>query len=171
MFGIGVFKQDVELSPEIIGRLTHQGKPVANAIIARTIVYEGYKKGKEQLQHTTTNSDGRFSFSKWIIKSRYPNDLLGQNSRVSMDIYYESNNQVYQIWYSSSDWKPLRPPLPELLVNLTCDLNNKEINYEIDTRKHGGQQYQLVQSICYFDGNDIAAYYKNELVATFSELK
>ncbi|WP_055733709.1 DUF6795 domain-containing protein [Agarivorans gilvus] len=147
VFGIGIIKQDVEMSPEIKGRLTENGEPIVGATIARTIVYDGYRKGQEQLQHTVTDDDGQFSFPKMIVKSRYPKDILGQNSRVSLGIYTERNNQLYQLWYSSSSWMPLAKPVATQLTKLNCDLSYQEMQYEFDTADFSDEKKQLVISI------------------------
>ncbi|MPW29308.1 hypothetical protein F9L16_09885 [Agarivorans sp. B2Z047] len=173
VFGIGIIKQDVEMSPEIKGRLTENGKPIVGATIARTIVYEGYKKGQEQLQHTVTDDEGRFSFPKMTVKSRYPKDIFGQNALVGMGVYYENKDTLYQIWHSSSSWQALRAPIPDLLLQLDCDLNNKKITYVIDTTDLNSEQYkveQLASSICYFINDKATAYLNDEVINSFDDI-
>ena len=52
----GRFKlHTVEMSPEVSGRITDGGKPLSGVQVARSLAYDGYKDGKEQLEHTFTN--------------------------------------------------------------------------------------------------------------------
>ncbi|MPW31903.1 hypothetical protein F9L16_23390 [Agarivorans sp. B2Z047] len=148
MFGIGIIKQDVEMSPEIKGRLTEDGKPIIGATIAHSIVYEGFKKRQELLQYDTTNGAGHFTFPEVAIKSHHPKGLLGQNSRVSMRVYFERNSDIHQLWYSSSSRMPLAKPVVAQLKNLDCDLNNSKIQYEFDTSVFSEEKALVVISIC-----------------------
>ncbi|MPW31855.1 hypothetical protein F9L16_23120 [Agarivorans sp. B2Z047] len=60
VFGIGIIKQGVEVSPEIKGRLTEDGVLLSGVTITRRFAYEGYKKGEEQLDYSTTDANGAF---------------------------------------------------------------------------------------------------------------
>ena len=93
MFGL-LKRYQVEMSPEVQGRITDGGKPVAGMQVARSLIYDGYQQGKEQLEHTTTDTDGRFSFSPLIIKSRLPGDIFGQNMRIAQAVYVERDEQL-----------------------------------------------------------------------------
>ena len=41
-----------------------------------SLIYAGYQNGKEQLEHTLTDADGRFSFKPLIVKSRKPRKYI-----------------------------------------------------------------------------------------------
>jgi len=171
VFGIGIIKQDVEMSPEVKGRLTENGEPLANVTITRRFAYEGYRKGEEQLDYTQTNLNGEFSFPEIIIKSRYPKDIFGQNAMVHLAVYHEKNEKKYQLWRSSSPWLPLATPVAMMLINLNGELTNKEIHYEIDTSAFSEVRMQIVSSICYYPDHLNVAYYGDDLISSFSDLK
>jgi len=156
-------RHTVEMSPEVRGRITDEGKPVVGIQVARSLSYEGYQDGKEQLQHTLTDESGSFSFEPMIIKSRQPGDIFGQNLQVQQIIYIERGENLYRLWNTSKLWEPIKP-LSDLLVQLTGDLQNKEVQHLIDTSNHGGRARQSVSSICYWQSELISTYYDNELI-------
>jgi len=167
----GIFKRyQVEMSPEVRGRITDAGKPVVGMQVARSLTYKGYQKGKEQLEHTVTDSDGRFSFKPLIVKSRLPGDLFGQNMRIAQAIYVERGEQLYSLWSAHKTWNSIKP-LSELLVQLNCDLQDKEVQHEINATDYGGIPAQVVISICHWQGELISTYYNNELISSYEEIK
>ncbi|MCP5078986.1 MAG: carboxypeptidase regulatory-like domain-containing protein [Psychromonas sp.] len=167
----GLFKRyDVEMSPQIQGRITDNGTPVSGIKVTRSLSYEGFDKGKEQLEYTTTNNDGQFYFTEKTIKSRKPSDIVGQNMRVKQSIYVEREDQLFSLWFARKIWKPIKP-LSDLLLQLNCDLQAKEVQHEIDTSKDGGVAGQVVISICHWQGESISSYYNNELISSYDDLK
>jgi len=166
----GFFKRHtVEMSPEVRGRITEGGKPVSGLQVARSLIYEGYQKGKEHLEHTFTNDNGEFSFQPFTIKSRMPGDLFGQNFPVMQYIYIKRDNNLYKLWNTSKIWEPIQP-LSELLQQLNADLLNKKMHHEINT--HGDEEMarQVVISICPWQGEHISTYYNNELVSSYDTI-
>tara|TARA_Y100000310_G_scaffold337451_1_gene424555 strand:- start:1944 stop:2453 length:510 start_codon:yes stop_codon:yes gene_type:complete len=166
----GRFKlHTVEMSPEVSGRITDGGKPLSGVQVARSLAYDGYKDGKEQLEHTFTNENGEFSFTKMVIKSRKPGSIFGQNMPVLQAIYIERDDKLYQLWYTSKVWEPIKP-LSDLLLRLNADLQNKEIHHEVDTRSYGGMRSQVVLSICYFQDSLITSFYNNQEISTYADI-
>jgi len=166
----GFFKRHtVEMSPEVRGRITDGGKPVVGIQVARSLSYEGYQDGKEQLQHTLTNENGDFSFPAITVKSRMPGDIFGQNLQVQQIIYIERGENLYRLWNTSKLWEPIKP-LSDLLVQLTGDLQNKEVQHLIDTSNHGGRARQSVSSICYWQSELISTYYNNNLISSYTDI-
>lgn len=159
----------VEMSPEVSGRITDGGKPLSGVQVARSLSYDGYKDGKRQLEHTITNKNGEFSFTKMLIKSRKPGNIFGQNMPVMQAIYVERDDNLYQIWFTSKVWEPVKP-LSDLLVELNADLQNKEIHHEVDTREVGGMRSQVVISICYFQGSQITSYYGDLQISSYEDI-
>ncbi|WDD98484.1 DUF6795 domain-containing protein [Thalassomonas actiniarum] len=154
----GIFKRyEVEMSPEVRGRITNNGSPLAGIQVARSLSYEGYQKGKEQLEHTTTDADGRFSFKPLMVKSRLPGDLFGQNMLVWQAVYVERDEQLYHLWSTHKIWHSVKP-LSELLIQLNCDLQDKKVQHEINTLDYGGMSSQVVGSICHWQGARISTY-------------
>lgn len=157
------------MSPEVRGRITDGGKPVIGMQVARSLVYEGYKNGEEQLEHTMTDDNGEFSFQAMIIKSRKPGDIFGQNMPVMQAVYVERGDNLYSLWSVSKTWEPIKP-LSDLLLKLNADIQNKEVHHEIDTQDFGGRPSQVIISICYWQGELISTYYDNELISFYDEI-
>lgn len=166
----GFFKRHtVEMSPEVRGRITDGGKPVVGMQVARSLSYEGYEKGKEQLEHTFTNENGEFTFQPMIVKSRMPGDIFGQNMLVKQSVYVERGDDLYSLWFTRKPWDPIQP-MSDLLLQLNADLQNKEVQHQIDTTDFGGMPSQGVISICYWQGELISTYYNNELITSYAEI-
>jgi hypothetical protein len=166
----GFFKRHtVEMSPEVRGRITDGGKPVVGMQVARSLSYEGYEKGKEQLEHTFTDESGTFSFEPMIIKSRMPGDIFGQNMLVMQIVYVERGDKLYRLWNTRKVWDPI-PLMSDLLLQLNGDLQNKKVKHQLDTTKFGGVPAQVVGSICHWQGELISTYYKNELISSYEEI-
>ncbi|WDD97499.1 DUF6795 domain-containing protein [Thalassomonas actiniarum] len=172
----GLFKRhEVEMSPEVRGRITNGDKPVAGIEVVRSLMYEGYKKGKEQKEYALTDTKGQFSFEKRIIKSRLPGDMFGANMPVMQSIYIEKDDpkdqddHYYFLWSTSKSWRSI-PPLSELMLQLNADLQNKEVHHEINAGNYGGRQRHPVISICYWKGELISTYFNNELIASYDEV-
>jgi len=166
----GLFKRhSVEMSPEVRGRITDGGNPVVGMQVARSLVYEGYENGKEQLEHTFTDESGYFSFEPLIIKSRKPGDIFGQNLLVKQSIYVERGDDLYSLWFARKVWFPLES-MSDLLLQLNGELQNKEVQHQIDTSRFGGMSAQVVISICHWQGDFIETYYKNELISSYEEI-
>jgi len=167
----GFFKRyTVEMSPEVRGRITDGGKPVVGIQVARSLSYDGYQNGNEQLQHTLTNENGDFSFTAVTIKSRMPGDIFGQNNRIKQSVYIKQKDVTSSLWFTRKDWAPSQT-LSKLMLELNADVNNKELHYEIDTTSFGGVPAQVVISICHWKGGFIKTYYENELITSFQEIK
>jgi len=166
----GLFKRhSVEMSPEVRGRITDAGNPVVGIRVARSLVYEGYEKGKEQLEHTFTDESGSFYFESMVIKSRMPGDVFGQNIPVKQVIYVERGDQLYRLWNTSKAWETMKP-LSDLLLQLSGELQNKEVQHLIDNSNFGGRARQSVSSICHWQGRLISTYYDNELISSYDEI-
>ena len=165
-----IFKRyQVEISPEVRGRITDGGEPVADMQVARTLLYGGYQNGKEQLEHTTTDADGRFSFRSMVVKSRKPGGIFGQNIPILQAVYVERDAQLFSLWSTSKAWNSIEP-LSDLMLQLNCDLQNKKVKHQINTTDYGGVPAQVVSSICHWQGELISTYYNNELISSYDEI-
>jgi len=166
----GFFKRHtVEMSPEVRGRITDGGNPVVGIQVARSLSYEGYQGGKEQLEHTLTNENGDFSFPAITIKSRMPGDIFGQNMLVKQSVYVEKGDNLFSLWFTRKVWFPIEQ-MSNLLLKLDADLTNKEVQYEIDTTRFGGMSTQAVTSICHWKEEYMTTYYNNEFISSFEEI-
>ncbi|WDE01387.1 DUF6795 domain-containing protein [Thalassomonas actiniarum] len=172
----GLFKRhDVELSAEVRGCITDNGKPVAGIEVVRRLMYEGYEDGKEQVTYASTDSEGQFSFEKKVIKSRMPGRMFGASVPVLQSIYIEKDNpedqddHYYFLWSTSKSWRSIAP-LSALMLKLNGDLQNKAVHHEINTQDYGGRQRQPIISICHWQGELISTYFNNELIASYDEI-
>lgn len=53
---------------------------------------------------------------------------------------------------------------------MNAELQNKEIRHGVDTREFGGMRFQVVISICYFQGNQITSYYNNLQISSYADI-
>ena len=166
----GIFKSyQVEMSPEVRGRITDGGEPVVGIKVIRKLAYEGYQKGKEQVEYATTDANGQFSFEPLIIKSRKPGDIFGQNLQIWQVVYVKRNEKLYHLWSTHKTWNSIQP-LTDLMLQLNCDLQNKRVQHEINTTDYGGIPAQVVGSICHWQGELISTYYNDELISSYDEI-
>jgi len=166
----GLFKRhSVEMSPEVRGRITDGGKPVVGIRVARSLIYSGYKDGKEQLDYAVTDESGYFSFEPMIIKSRKPGDIFGQNMPVMQAIYVERGDKLYKLWNANKIWHSIKP-LSDLLLQLDADLQNKKVQHQVNTSDFGGVPAQVIISICHWQGKLIETYYNNKLISSYEEI-
>ena len=157
------------MSPEVRGRITDGGKPLVGIQVTSSLVYSGFQKGKEQMEHTIIDNDGRFAFDSLIIKSRYPGDIFGQNMPVLQAVFVERGEQLYSLWSTSKSWRPIQP-LSDLMLQLECDLQNKEVQHLINALEYDGSSRENVISICHWQGELISTYYNNELISSYDEI-
>ncbi len=166
----GIFKSyQVEMSPEVRGRITDGGSPVVDMKVIRKLAYEGYQKGKEQVEHATTDANGQFSFKPLVIKSRQPGDLFGQNMLIWQVVYVKRGETIYHLWSTHKTWNAIQP-LSDLMLQLNCDLQDKKVKHQINTTDYGGIPEQVVGSICHWQGDLISTYYNNELISSYDDI-
>ncbi|MDO6466097.1 DUF6795 domain-containing protein [Pseudoalteromonas carrageenovora] len=157
----GFFKRyDVELSPEVKGRVTDKGKILSGTEVMRKLYYEGYDKSPVT-DYALTNNHGEFSFDQLIIKSKAPGNIFGQDYLIRQEITIKNNSKdntnndgYYWLWVMSKGWRSV-PPVNDLLLNLNADLQNEEIQYDLDISHYGGSRYQPLITICNLDENTI----------------
>lgn len=137
-------RYDVHLSPEVRGKITFEGTPMADLEVYRTLYY-----GKEYIDKTLTDSEGAFHFPAKDIKSGLPGKLLDETRvRQVVGVHYEGDN--YLLWYTVLGGITPRGNLAEKLGSLACELTTPEKehvfeNYEKPSFPHG------VFSICRWD--------------------
>ena len=157
----GFFKRyDVELSPEVKGRVTDKGKILSGTEVMRKLYYEGYDKSPVT-DYALTNTHGEFSFDQLIIKSKAPGNIFGQDYFIRQEITIKNdlkdntnNDGYYWLWVMSRHSNNV-PPVSKLLLALNADLQNEEYQYEFDLSQYDGYRNQPMLSICDFDENII----------------
>lgn len=116
-------KYDVLLFPRVEGSLSNHGKPLVDVEIIREATYD-------EVEATTvyTDSHGRFSFPEWVTRSSTPGKPLVE-ARLRQVIAARYEGEYYVLWQYTTDQTDQVPVVAELLKNLDCDLENKEIDH------------------------------------------
>lgn len=116
-------KYDVLLFPAVEGSLNYQGKPLAGLEIIREATYD-------EVEATTvlTDSNGRFSFPEWLARSSTPGKPLVE-ARLRQVIAARYEGEYFVLWQYTTDQTDRVPVIAELLKNLNCDLEHKEIDH------------------------------------------
>lgn len=121
-------KYDVHLSPAVRGKITFNGKPVANTKVFRELTYD-----KEYLDYATTNADGSFSFDEKNIRSRRPGSAFDTSKR--QVLYIDHNDQRYLLWYYTTLNASEAKTLTEKMQRLQCELTQPEKTYELPNQE------------------------------------
>ncbi|GAA5214939.1 hypothetical protein GCM10025776_09450 [Corallincola platygyrae] len=159
---LNLFKRyDVELFSEVRGQAKANGKPLAGVEVTRSVSYEDYKDGKEQLSKTTTDSNGNFSFPPLVIKSSAPGNVFGQNMSILQSVTIKHEDRVYFLWAASKRWKP-SPAFSSLLSKLQCDLSDQELTFVVDTSVEDWGDFQTVESLCRWEDNKLVRVFEDK---------
>ncbi|TDT44365.1 hypothetical protein DES49_0467 [Halospina denitrificans] len=117
----GFFKRyDVHLSPEVHGRITLNGTPLEEVQVSRELTY-----GKEYLDRTTTDVNGRFYFAEKNIRSGIPGKLFNE-TRNRQVIVADYEGEKYLLWHTVTDSIEPHETLTQLLKSMDCELSNPE---------------------------------------------
>jgi len=84
-------------------------------------------------------------------------------------VFVEQGEQLYSLWSTSKSWRPIQP-LSDLMLQLECDLQNKEVQHLINALAYDGSSRENVISICHWQGELISTYYNNELISSYDEI-
>ncbi|WDE14081.1 DUF6795 domain-containing protein [Thalassomonas haliotis] len=165
----GLFKRhDVEMSPEIHGCITNGGHPVPQVAVVRSLMYEGFEDGKEQISTALTDNQGQFSFEQKIIKSRLPGRMFGENVPVLQSVYIEQDGHYHYLWSTSKSWRTISQ-LSALMLKLNGDLQHNNLTHVIDIIEDDGLHRHPVSSICQWHGPFITAFASKEQSATYNK--
>ena len=102
--------------------VTLDGSPLANAEVIRR-----WEINKIEEDRTTTDENGRFSFSE--IRRRSAAQALPIEFVVAQQIVVIVENKEHEIWSNSKHDTGLNAELGGIPLNLTCELNGEEIMY------------------------------------------
>lgn len=160
----GLFKSyEVELSPEVKGRITNEGEALPGVEVIRKLFYEGYDKSPV-IDYALTNTRGEFSFDESIVRSKAPGNIVGQDFLIRQEITIKkdltgvknetNDDDYYWLWVMSKGWRSV-PPMSSLLIELNADLQNEEVQHDLDISQYGGSRYQPLITICDLDDNTI----------------
>ncbi|HGY9585184.1 TPA: DUF6795 domain-containing protein [Vibrio harveyi] len=160
-------KYDVEMSPEVRGVITLDGVPQVGLTVHRDLFYEGYKDGEKISDEAITGLKGEFYFPNFQVRSRAPEDVLGQNFVVAQEIYILKEGKEVYLWNATKHAKPI-PFVSELLLALNCELNQEELNYEFREPQSGERIYLPLVSVCRWEG--LKGYTNEQLIKETNDL-
>ena len=125
MFGL-FNKSDFLLSAPVQGVLLDNGKPVAKQKVTRLLTY-----GKEYIDKTITDENGRFRFDEKLIRTAKPAKMFDNDSLIQ-HIYLENGTpEGIVLWYTSISIHENSNTLKGLLGDLVCDLSNSPQTVDI----------------------------------------
>ncbi|RCU50897.1 carboxypeptidase regulatory-like domain-containing protein [Corallincola holothuriorum] len=123
----GLFKTyDVHLCPEVKGRLTLKGEPVAGVTITRSLTFWDEAP---RVDTTVSDENGHFTFAAVNIRSKKPGDMFVQEY-TKQEVFAEQNGQKFKLWLSILYGYKERPEYSRKLAMLDCDLKNKVAKFE-----------------------------------------
>lgn len=140
MFGF-LKRYDVHLSPEVHGRITLDGEPMAGLTVYREMFYE-----KRRVDTTNTDSDGFFNFPQKDIKSSAPGKLFGE-THVTQVITVDYKEETYLLWRTSTSRIKPSAEITKKLGSLECDLTMPEKLQHFPMAEHPSFTHD-VSSIC-----------------------
>ncbi len=139
----GLFKRyDVHLCPDVSGVVLYQGQPVEGLTITRSLTYY---YGKEQLDHTVTDAEGRFSFPEVNIRSSKPGSMFDV-SRTYQEIKTNYENQEHRLWFSVFHGIENRAEYVEKLTTLTCELTNEAVKFSFENRHNPHLRFTAISN-------------------------
>ncbi|MCE9687452.1 DUF4198 domain-containing protein [Shewanella sp. AS16] len=150
---LGLFKKsvDVEVFPEVSGRITHQGQAVAGLKLKRGYNYVD-AMDETAWDYTVTDDEGRFTFPELTMKSKHPNRLFVENRIIQMIKLDDGRYKEYEdafIWGAKSRGVKHIAYFVDRLARLNCDLVEPEMVHQIiDEEFPDGSVRYEVQSIC-----------------------
>jgi len=126
------------------GRVTLEGKPLANQKIERSLTLED-----DEYDYVYTDENGNFLFTAKSIKSKLPGNIFYQAVvRIIIDLEY--NEEVYNLWYGYQHGLKTPVEFEKHLLTLNADLTNKELDHHlINPQKTSEEHY--IGSICRWD--------------------
>ncbi len=147
MFGF-LKNYDIEMSPEVQGRLTDAGNPVAGVTITRSL---RYSDGTERSDETQTDSQGQFEFPAVTIQSGRPGSIFGVDY-IHQQIEASHSGQTFHLWRSVFYGIQMPPEYLEKLASLNGDLIDREASFSFPNRAKPDSEYSA-SGICRWDSN------------------
>lgn len=140
-------KTEIELSPEVSGTLTLNGKPVAGATVHRYLSYGDNKF------HNSINSnvDGRFTLPAHKAKIRVSAMF---DTWISQELIVEHADKKIEIWSTGSTSVLNSNSITQLLSSMNCELSAPEMRLVIPWNNPQSPPLS-VASICTFEQNQV----------------
>ncbi len=140
MFGL-LKKYDVELFPEVEGRIAINGRALEGVTVIREATYD-----EPEIQETETGPDGRFSFPVWSIQSRTPGKAFVED-RLRQVVVAVHEEGRYVLWYYVTGSIEREKVIAEKLQALNCDLQDKEMDFHFQIAENPNFTHNIA-SIC-----------------------
>lgn len=131
----------MHLCPEVKGRVTLKGKPLANQKIERILTLEG-----NELDHVYSDDDGNFSFVAKSLKSKLPGNILYETV-VRTVIFSKYNEQNYMLWHSTQHGRKTPSEFIKHLLCLNADLATEEIKHQLTNPEKPSDEHYIF-SVC-----------------------
>ncbi|MGO2372328.1 MAG: DUF6795 domain-containing protein [Pseudoalteromonas prydzensis] len=140
----GAYK--VHLCPEVKGRLTNNGEPLANVKIERGLYFSD---GKARKDNTYTDSQGNFNFPCWEIRSDQPGIPLAE-IRTGQMVKFAYEKREYLLWAATlHNINPIKE-YSQKLKELNGEINNEEVFFKFDNKANPNILLSAT-SICRWD--------------------
>jgi hypothetical protein len=129
----GWFKRfDVNLCPDVQGRITLHGEPVPDVRITRSLEF---MDDKERVDHTVTDASGAFFLPEKNIRSSKPGSMFGLEF-TNQDIVAEYRGEKYIIWSSPQFGIKKIEEYRNKLTSLNCELASNPVQFEFKNKKN-----------------------------------
>lgn len=145
---MGIFSsakyQLVHLSPEVRGRLSVMGLPLAGMRVQRELFYD-----RHYLDTSVTDERGCFSFPAKAIEARIPAKAYPRKP-VTQIITVDHQGESHLLWRTSTDRLTQPAVLVELLQKLHCDLSVPETLQHFPARESPSLMHNI-RTVCRWD--------------------
>ncbi len=131
MFGF-LKNYDIEMSPDVEGRLTNNGEPVVGVAVTRSL---DYSDGTSKVDTTRTDSDGKFGFPAVTIQSGRPGSIFGVDT-IHQFIETTHQQSTVKLWGSRLSGIKMPTEYAEKLASLNCDLSSEEAWFSFPNRSN-----------------------------------
>jgi hypothetical protein len=140
-------KTELELSPEVNGTVTFNGKPIAGAKVMRLLTYSDKKFNDS----TTTDEHGHFRLPVKTVKLRVSSMF---DTAVTQNLVVEHANKQTDVWTAGTTNTLNYESVQKLLSSMKCELTSPEMRLEIP--RGNPQSPPLgVASICTFEHDEV----------------
>ncbi len=136
MFGF-LKNYDIEMSPEVKGRLTDAGNPVAGVTITRSL---RYSDGTERSDQTQTDGQGQFEFPAVTIQSGRPGSMFGVD-HINQRLEASTRGQELVLWSSLFSGIKMPQEYKEKLSTLNCDVNDPQASFSFPNHSEPDWKY------------------------------
>lgn len=140
-------KTEVELSPEINGTITLNGKPATGATVLRLLTYSDKKFNDS----TTTDENGHFRFPVKVVKLKVSSMF---DTAVTQKLVVDYESRQTEIWTAANLNTLKYDSIYQLLSCMHCELTSPEMRLEIPMRNPQSPPLGVV-SMCAFKHDGI----------------